>query len=152
MPPTLGGCSFRRELLVQSCISLGAEGFARDIEYKWISKYQHHLRYVFEVYDSMGTLRTYDQAIGNDSGPYSIPSFAAGDRYLLTFAGLCSALAWFASRLDFADLDKQMDGCHNYGPLLGPLNTRCRIVIGTRKGTIVLTTTQMPRKDCSTSC
>ena len=36
-----------------------------------------------------------------------------------------------------------MGGCQNYGPLLGPLNTRCRIVVGTQKGTIVLTTSQM---------
>ena len=27
-----------------------------------------------------------------------------------------------------------MGGCQNYGPLLGPLNTRCRIIIGPKKG------------------
>ena len=33
---------------------------------------------------------------------------------------------------------KYMGGCQNYGPLLGPLNTRCRIILGTQKGTIIL--------------
>ena len=33
-----------------------------------------------------------------------------------------------------------MGGYQNYGPLLGPLNTRCRIIIRTQKGTIILTT------------
>ena len=36
-----------------------------------------------------------------------------------------------------------MGGCQNYGPLLGPLNTWCRIIIGTHKGSIILTTTHM---------
>ena len=36
-----------------------------------------------------------------------------------------------------------MGGCQNYGPLLGTLNIRCRTIIGTQKGTIVLTTTHM---------
>ena len=36
-----------------------------------------------------------------------------------------------------------MGGCQNYGPLLGPLNTRCRILLRTQKGTIILTTTHM---------
>ena len=36
-----------------------------------------------------------------------------------------------------------MGGCQNYGPFLGTLNIRCRIIIGTQKGTIVLTTTHM---------
>ena len=36
-----------------------------------------------------------------------------------------------------------MGGCQNYGPLLGPLNTRCRIVLRTQKGTIILITTHM---------
>ena len=26
-----------------------------------------------------------------------------------------------------------MGGCQNYGPFLGSLNTRCRIIIGTQK-------------------
>ena len=34
-----------------------------------------------------------------------------------------------------------MGGCQNYGPLLGPLNTRCRIILRTQKGTIIWTTT-----------
>ena len=37
---------------------------------------------------------------------------------------------------------KNMGGCQNYGPFLGTLNNRCRILIGTQKGTIILTTTQ----------
>ena len=36
-----------------------------------------------------------------------------------------------------------MGGCQNYGPFLGTLNNRCRIIIGTQKGTIILTTTHM---------
>ena len=37
----------------------------------------------------------------------------------------------------------QMGGCQNYGPLLGPLNTRCRIILRSQTGTINLTSTQM---------
>ena len=33
-----------------------------------------------------------------------------------------------------------MGGCPNYGPFLGTLNIRCHIIIGTQKGTIILTT------------
>ena len=36
-----------------------------------------------------------------------------------------------------------MGGRQNYGPFLGTLNIRCRIIIGIQKGTIILTTTQM---------
>ena len=36
-----------------------------------------------------------------------------------------------------------MGGCQNHGPLLGPLNTRCRNIIRTQKGTIILTTTHV---------
>ena len=36
-----------------------------------------------------------------------------------------------------------MGGCQNYGPLLGPLNTRCRMILRTLKGTISLTTTHV---------
>ena len=32
-----------------------------------------------------------------------------------------------------------MGGCQDYGPFLGTLNIRCRIKIGTQKGTIILT-------------
>ena len=32
-------------------------------------------------------------------------------------------------------------GCQNYGPFWGTLNIRGRIIIGTQKGTIILTTT-----------
>ena len=33
-----------------------------------------------------------------------------------------------------------MGGCQNYGPFLGTLNIRGHIIIGTQKGTIILTT------------
>ena len=36
-----------------------------------------------------------------------------------------------------------MGGCQNYGPFLGPLDTRCRIILRTQEGIIVLTTTHM---------
>ena len=36
-----------------------------------------------------------------------------------------------------------MGGCQNYGPFLGTPNKRCRIIIGTQKGTPILTTTHM---------
>ena len=37
-----------------------------------------------------------------------------------------------------------MDGCQNYGAPLDPLNTRCSIILRTRKrGTIILTTTHI---------
>ena len=32
-----------------------------------------------------------------------------------------------------------MGGCQHYGPFLGTLNIRCRSIIGTQKGTIILT-------------
>ena len=34
-----------------------------------------------------------------------------------------------------------MGGCQNYGPFLGAKNIRCRIILRTQKGTIILTTT-----------
>ena len=37
-----------------------------------------------------------------------------------------------------------MGGCQNHGPFLGTLNIWCRIIKGTQKGTIILTTTRMP--------
>ena len=36
-----------------------------------------------------------------------------------------------------------MGGCQNYHPLLSSLNTRCRIILRTQKGTVILTTTHM---------
>ena len=33
-----------------------------------------------------------------------------------------------------------MGGCQNHGPFLDTLNSRCRIIIGIKKGTIILTT------------
>ena len=37
-----------------------------------------------------------------------------------------------------------MGGYQNYGPLLGPLTTGCRIILRTQKMAIILTTTHMP--------
>ena len=37
----------------------------------------------------------------------------------------------------------KMGGCQNYGPFWGTLNNRCRSIIGTQKGTIILTNAQM---------
>ena len=36
-----------------------------------------------------------------------------------------------------------MGGSQNYGPLLGTLNNRGRIIMGIQKGTIILTTTHL---------
>ena len=36
-----------------------------------------------------------------------------------------------------------MGGCQNHGPFLGTLNIRGRIIIGTQKETIILTTTHI---------
>ena len=36
-----------------------------------------------------------------------------------------------------------MGSCQYYGPFLGTLNNRCRIILGTQKGTIILTTTHI---------
>ena len=53
----------------------------------------------------------------------------------------------FGFRFAWADLtedeDKHVDGCQNYGPFLGPLNTRCRIILRTHTGTIILPTTRV---------
>ena len=46
-------------------------------------------------------------------------------------------------KLDSRDA-MNMGSCQNYGPFLGTLNIRCRIIIRTQKGTIILTTTHMP--------
>ena len=37
-------------------------------------------------------------------------------------------------------MEAKKGGCQNDGPVLGTLNNRCRIIIGTQKGTIILTT------------
>ena len=38
---------------------------------------------------------------------------------------------------------RDIGGCPNYGPFLGTLNIRGRIIIGTQKGAIILTTTHI---------
>ena len=40
-----------------------------------------------------------------------------------------------------------MGSCPNYGPFLGTLNIRGRIIIGTQKGTIILTTSHIGFRD-----
>ena len=46
-----------------------------------------------------------------------------------------------------------MGGCQNYGSFLGTLNNRCRIITGTQKGTIILTTTHIDiRKSSRSMC
>ena len=35
--------------------------------------------------------------------------------------------------------------CQNYGPFLGTLNSRCRIILGTQTGTLILTATHVFR-------
>ena len=47
-----------------------------------------------------------------------------------------------ARRRGAEDVDTHLvGGCQNYGPFLGTLNIRCRIIIGTQKGTNIFTTT-----------
>ena len=41
-----------------------------------------------------------------------------------------------------------MGGCQNYGPFLGTRNTRCRVITGIQKGTIVLTSTHILKNSC----
>ena len=36
-------------------------------------------------------------------------------------------------------------GSQNYSPFLGTLNIRCRTILGTQKGTIILTPTHIPK-------
>ena len=38
---------------------------------------------------------------------------------------------------------QHVGGCQNYGPFLGTLKIRCRIMLGIQKGTIILTTTHV---------
>ena len=40
-------------------------------------------------------------------------------------------------------MQEDLGGCQNYGPFLGTLDIRGRIIIGTQKGTTVLTTTHL---------
>ena len=49
------------------------------------------------------------------------------------------------ARLKHYTSNLHMGSCQNYGPFWGTLNNRCRIITGTQKGTIILTTTHMPR-------
>ena len=51
------------------------------------------------------------------------------------------------TRRDAACLSEDVGGCQNDGPFLDTLNTRCRILIGTQKGTIILTTTHVQDRE-----
>ena len=42
-----------------------------------------------------------------------------------------------------ASANAELGGCQNYGPFLGTLNIRCRIIIGILNRTIILTSTQL---------
>ena len=39
-----------------------------------------------------------------------------------------------------------MGGCQHYGPSLGTLNVRCRIIIRIQNGTIILTTAHISKR------
>ena len=41
------------------------------------------------------------------------------------------------------DFKSHLGSCQNYGPFLGTLNIRCRVIIRTQQGTIILTTTHL---------
>ena len=56
--------------------------------------------------------------------------------------GDCCGLK-LAQVLESQTATTHMGGCQNYGPFLGALNIRCRIIIGIQKGTIILTTTHI---------
>ena len=43
----------------------------------------------------------------------------------------------------FRELFGYVGSCQNYGPFLSTLNIRCRIIIRTQKGTIILTSTHV---------
>ena len=42
-----------------------------------------------------------------------------------------------------SDCNFYMGSCQNEGPFLGTLNSRCRVIMWTQKGTIILTTTHI---------
>ena len=44
--------------------------------------------------------------------------------------------------------DPDLGSCQNYGPFWGTVNNRCRIIKGTQKGTIILTTTHLQTPPC----
>ena len=48
-----------------------------------------------------------------------------------------------AAKISTDDPGRHMGGCQNYGPFLGTLNIRCRIITRIQKGTIILTTTHI---------
>ena len=49
----------------------------------------------------------------------------------------------FKPEAAYTQIYSKMGGCQNYGPFLGTLYIRCRIIIRIQKGTIILPTTQM---------
>ena len=57
--------------------------------------------------------------------------------------GLSGGAVFPKTILGLSDTRVHMGGCQNHGPFVGTLNNRCRSIIGTQKGTIILTTTHM---------
>ena len=53
--------------------------------------------------------------------------------------------SWVAWRIHepWSKALEDMGGYQHDGPVLGPLNTRCRIILRTQKGTMILATTHM---------
>ena len=43
----------------------------------------------------------------------------------------------------YKNIHRHMRGCQNYGPFLGTLNIRCRIIIRNPEGTLILITTHI---------
>ena len=46
-------------------------------------------------------------------------------------------------KVNYKQGEQHVGSCQNYGPDLGTLNNRCRIILGTPKKTIILTTTHI---------
>ena len=87
-----------------------------------------------------------------DSNVYSIQDQAARKRKLADAEKkvdeVSKVVQRHAPRLETIDdglefLWSDLGSCQNYGPFLGTLNIRCRIILGTQKGTIILTTTHL---------
>ena len=58
---------------------------------------------------------------------------SAGPKWLVSASTRCTVINIYVG------------GCQNYGPFLGTLNIRCRIIMRTQKGTLILTTTHVFR-------
>ena len=67
--------------------------------------------------------------------PYVLPSPRSGA------VGSVKGYPLKGSPLKASEEGSYKGSCQNYGPFLGTLNNRCRIITGTQKRTIILTTT-----------